>query len=174
MTLTRECKRRSNFHSKLRPCLHQRGHKARRPYPLTEANARLLALGLQPSPSGLDMSYYRRLAEQDPNLSLAGLRIELDILAKNLARGFDVSAEGRESGARLLKRLYEEGALTPEQLRLALKVWQLSSIAVHGQPVSKEEANDLLDAADVLADQYISWLSWGFPDGWEPKNHPHP
>src|SRR5262245_31739012 len=52
--------------------------------PLTEANARLIQLGMRPSPSGLDMSYYRRLAEQDPNLALAGLRIEIDVLARNL------------------------------------------------------------------------------------------
>src|SRR5689334_25159438 len=45
--------------------------------PLTEANARMLNLGLQPSPSGLDMAYYRNLTSQDPNLALAGLRIEL-------------------------------------------------------------------------------------------------
>jgi hypothetical protein len=47
---------------------------------LTDANARMLSLGLQPSPSGLDMNYYRSLALQDPNISLAGLRIEIDIL----------------------------------------------------------------------------------------------
>ena len=40
--------------------------------PLTEANARLIQLDLRPSLSGLDMSYYRNLAEQDPNVALAG------------------------------------------------------------------------------------------------------
>ena len=34
--------------------------------PLTDANARLISLGLQPSPSGLDMEYYRTLSVQDP------------------------------------------------------------------------------------------------------------
>ena len=42
--------------------------------PLTEANARMIQLDLRPSPSGLDMSYYRELAKQDPNVALAGLR----------------------------------------------------------------------------------------------------
>ena len=41
--------------------------------PLTEANARMIHLGLRPSPSGLDLSYYRSLAQQDPNIALAGL-----------------------------------------------------------------------------------------------------
>ena len=44
--------------------------------PLTGANARMLSLGLQPSPSGLDMNHYRDLAEKDPNIALAGLRME--------------------------------------------------------------------------------------------------
>lgn len=44
--------------------------------PLTQANARMISLGLRPSPSGLDMSYCRSLANQDPNVALAGLRIE--------------------------------------------------------------------------------------------------
>src|SRR5437016_12438736 len=46
--------------------------------PLTEANARMIGLGLQPVSSGLDMSYYREIAESDPTLALAGLRIELE------------------------------------------------------------------------------------------------
>jgi len=58
----------------------------------------MIHLGLRPSPSGLDMSYYRSLADQDPNVTLAGLRIEIDILARNLAKGFNVSVNDRESG----------------------------------------------------------------------------
>jgi len=77
------------------PAEQQRGRPA---IPLTEANARMIHLGLRPSPSGLDMSYYRSLADQDPNVTLAGLRIEIDILARNLAKGFNVSVNDRESG----------------------------------------------------------------------------
>ena len=32
--------------------------------PLTQANARMIQLGLRPSPSGLDMCYYRNLADR--------------------------------------------------------------------------------------------------------------
>ncbi|MEO0457553.1 MAG: hypothetical protein AAF152_13380 [Cyanobacteria bacterium P01_A01_bin.114] len=53
--------------------------------PLTEANLRMLQLGLQPSPSGLNVNYYREIAETEPNLALAGLRLEVDVLARNLA-----------------------------------------------------------------------------------------
>ncbi len=46
--------------------------------PLTEANARMVKLGLTPTLSGLDISYYRARAETDPVLALAGLRIDLE------------------------------------------------------------------------------------------------
>lgn len=137
--------------------------------PLTEANARMIKLGLRPSPSGLDMAYYRTLASQDPNLALAGLRIEIDVLARNLTKGFSISVEERDTGTRLLRKLYDGGAITAEQMQLAIKVLQMCNAAVHGSPVSREEAESVLDIASVLADQFLAWLSWGFDDGWKPS-----
>ena len=137
--------------------------------PLTEANARMLKLGLRPSPSGLDTSYYRRLLAQDPNLALAGIRIEIDILANNLAKGFGVEVNSRDSGGRLLKKIFDAGAITREQMQLALKVLALCNAAIHGQIVSGAEAEEVIAIAEILMDQYVRWLSWGFEDGWEPK-----
>ena len=136
--------------------------------PLTEANARLINLGLQPSPSGLDMGYYRSLARQDPNIALAGLRIEVDLLARNLAKGFHVQINERHSGTRLLRQLLQAGAITTSQFELAEKVTRLCNAAVHGTRVSREDADGVIDAAQVLAKQYLAWLSWGFRDGWKP------
>lgn len=144
----------------------QRGRPA---IPLTEANARMLHLGLRPSPSGLDMSYYRSISDQDPNVALAGLRIEIDVLARNLAKGFKVPVSDRESGARLIRRLYDAGSISSEQMQLTLKVLQVCNAAVHGMPVSREEAGEVIALAEVLADQYLAWLSWGFDDGWTPR-----
>ncbi len=142
--------------------------KLRPSIPMTEANARMIALGLQPSPSGLDMTYYRNLATQDPNIALAGLRIELDVLAKNLARGFKIETTHRDSGTRLLQKLRDFGAITMEQFQLAQKVFRLCNAAIHGQTVSREQADDVIDIANVLRDQYLRWLSWGFDDNWQP------
>jgi hypothetical protein len=136
--------------------------------PLTEANARMIQLGLRPSPSGLDMSYYRNLAQQDPTLALAGLRIEIDILAKNLANGFKVSTNHQDSGTRLLRKLFDASAITSEQMQLGMKVLQMCNAAVHGTAVSREDAEAVIDIAAVLSDHYLAWLSWGFEDGWQP------
>lgn len=136
--------------------------------PITEANARMLSVGLRPAPSGLDMSYYRDIASRDPNLALAGLRIELEILAKNVAQGFGIKPEKNESLNSLLRRLRENGSITAEQHDLMRKILSLSNRAVHGTAVSKREADEVIDAASVIAEQYLEWLSWGFPGGWTP------
>ncbi len=136
--------------------------KGRPSIPLTQANARLIELGLKPSPSGLDLSYYRTLAAQDPTLSLAGLRIEIDILARNLASGFRVPTKQGDSGFRLINKLHTEGAITADQFNLTKKVLEVCNAAIHGRTISKPEADSIIDAAEVLARQYIDWLSWGF------------
>lgn len=138
--------------------------------PLTEANARLIQLGLQPSPSGLDMTYYREMAAHDPNLALAGLRFEIEVIARNVAKGFKVSINIDEAPAILLRRLLDAGSITRSQFELAVSILRLCNAAVQGQSVSRAEAEEVINIAVVLADQYIRWLSWGFSDGWKPSN----
>lgn len=138
--------------------------------PVTEANARMLSLGLQPSPSGLDMSRYSELAQQDPNVALAGLRMEVEILARNLAKGFKIDFASRDSAGALLRRLIDGGAITTDQYGLAQQIVRLCNAAIHGTRVSREEAEGVIDAARVLAKDYLEWLSWGFDDGWRPSH----
>jgi hypothetical protein len=140
--------------------------------PQTEANARMIALGLKPTSSGLDMSYYREIAQSDPTLALAGLRIEIETLAKNLAIGFKLEAKRSEPVSLLLRRLHEKGAITAEQMDLARRILAICNKAIHGQDVTREEAIDVIDAAAVLANDFLAWLSWGFDDNWTPKARP--
>lgn len=137
--------------------------------PLTEANARMIALGLKPTSSGLDMSYYREIAQSDPTLALAGLRIEIEVLANNLATGFKLEPRKTEPITSLLRRLRERGAITSEQMDLARRILAICNRAIHGQNVTLEEALDVIDAARVLANEFLEWLSWGFDDNWTPK-----
>jgi hypothetical protein len=135
--------------------------------PLTEANERLMSLGMQPSPSGLDMSFYRTLAQQDPNIAMAGLRLEVEILARNLAKGFDVTIDSHDSADSIIRKLYDHNAITIEQLQLVQKMLHLFNAAAHGYRVSLDEAESIIDIAKALANQYVAWLSWGFEDGWK-------
>jgi hypothetical protein len=137
--------------------------------PVSEVNARMISLGLRPSPSGLDLTYYRRLAAQDPNIALAGLRMEFEILARNLAKGFKVPVEDRDSASTLFRKLYDHNAISIQQFQLGQSVLRLCNAAVHGTIVTRQDADSVLDAAKVLADDYVAWLSWGFQDGWTPR-----
>ncbi len=138
--------------------------KVGKPIQLTEANARMAALGLQPSPSGLDLGYYRALIEQDPNIGLAGLRMELEILGRNLAKGFNIALSPRDVGAmNIFRKLLDNGAITNLQFQLLKKIIELCNAAIHGERVTKEQADSILDTMKFLADDYIAWLSWGFP-----------
>lgn len=42
----------------------------------SDVNKKLLERGLEPSSSGLSLSYYEQLITQDPNLAMAALRID--------------------------------------------------------------------------------------------------
>lgn len=131
--------------------------------PLTQANARMLNLGLAPSPSGLDISYYAEIAQRDPVLALAGLRIELEVMLRNLAKGFTVPISSRDTAGMIARKLSASGAITSSQFQLLTSVLNLSNAAVHGLSVTTEQANEILEIAKTLRDQYIEWLSWGFP-----------
>ncbi len=128
--------------------------------PLTEANARMIELGLKPTISGLDISYYREIAQGDPTLALAGLRIEIEVLANNLALGFKLETRRTEPIGTLLRRLREGGAITAEQMDLARRILAICNRAIHGQNVTHDEAIDVIDAASVLVNDFLAWLSW--------------
>lgn len=131
---------------------------------LNEVNRRMLDLGLDPSPSGMNIKRYKDLAHIDPNLALAGLRMEMEILGRNLAKGFDVDIPESLGASRLFRLLLESGAITRNQFELIDRLVRICTAAIHGTRVQESEALDALEYAQVLADQYIEWLSWGFSD----------
>ncbi len=132
--------------------------------PLTEANKRMLNIGLAPSPSGLELSYYLTIAEQDPNLALAGLRMEVETMLKNLAKGFKIEISSRDSAINILQKLKDKASITSRQHELITKVLNLCNAAIHGLKVATADANEIIDIASVLRDDYVAWLSWGFSD----------
>ena len=123
------------------------------------AQARMLALGLQPSPSALDFTVYDNLVAQDPQVALAGVRIELEIMLSNLARSSSATPAEPDPAALIVQALRESGALTRAQAQLIQHILRLCTIALHGQTVSPEQALAILDAASVVRDYYQVWLT---------------
>ena len=91
-------------------------------------------------------------------------------MANNVADGFGIKHEKNESLNSLLRKLRESGSVTAEQHDLMRNILSLCNRAVHGEMVSKREADEVIDAASVIASQYLEWLSWGFPGHWTPKD----
>ncbi|MBN1639407.1 MAG: DUF4145 domain-containing protein [Ignavibacteriales bacterium] len=146
----------------------EKENKEKRPViPLTEANAKMLNLGLLPSPSGLELSYYREIAQGDPVLALAGLRIELETMLKNLAKGYNLLLNKRDSLGIIVKKLRDRVAITSKQAELINAIIKLSNAAIHGTKITTHQAKDILEISKVLRDDYIRWLSWGFPESKE-------
>lgn len=131
---------------------------------LTEANKRMITLGLAPSPSGLDLSYYRNLAKEKPIVAFAGLRMEIDLMIKNLAKGFKVEFSDSDSTDDKLRLLRDNSAISDNQLELIKQLIKLCNEAINGFKLTEEDVNEILDIATVLRDDYIAWLSWGFND----------
>ncbi len=128
----------------------------------TEVNKRMIELGLKPSPSGLQISYYHDLAVTDSRLALAALRMDIELMLKNLAKGFNIETEERESIGRLNRKLLDKGATSHNQYQLINKMLQISNAAVHGIEINETQANEVFEIMEILIEDYKSWLSWGF------------
>lgn len=138
-------------------------HKDKPPIENTKANLRLAKLGLRLSPSGMDTNYYRDIAKSNPNLALAGLRMEVEILIKNLANGFKIKFDEKGySGVRLVKLLLENHAILENQYQLLIRVLFLCDKAEHGENITESQAMSIIESADALIEDYLAWLSWGF------------
>lgn len=90
--------------------------------------------------------------------------MEVEIMLKNLARGFKIEIADSDSSNNILQKLKIEGSISNRQCDLITKVLKLCNAAIHGLKVSTQDAKEILDIATVLRDDYVAWLSWGFSD----------
>lgn len=128
-----------------------------------DVNKLLLERGLEASPSGLDLKYYERLISEDPNLGMAALRIDLEKMLRNLARGFKVEIRPTEqSAAGITRALLRANAITQNQFSFLKQVLEICNAAVHGLPITSADAHAVLDIVKVLRDDFVAWLDWGF------------
>ena len=127
-----------------------------------EINQKMIERKLTPSPSGLNLSYYKNIAETDPRLALVGLRIDFELMLKNLARGFKIDFDSRDSALQIISRLFRQGAITEKQYEFMVTIFKIGNAAAHGADISKSQALEVLDLGQVLVDDYIAWMDWGF------------
>jgi len=74
------------------------------------------------------------IAEDDPNLALAGLRIEIEKRLQNIAESRNIQARKQSVGS-LMRILFQEGAITQEEYSVLADMIGLLNSAVHGASV---------------------------------------
>lgn len=128
----------------------------------SEANAKMVENGLRPSPSGLDLNYYRQIAKSDMSLAAAGLRMEFELLIRNLATGFKIKSLPNEPIPSLIKKLGSRFSITDKQIEFVQVIFQLTNYASHDGLVTERQFEEVLELGETLVDDYIAWLDWNF------------
>ena len=128
----------------------------------SEANKRMIQLGLRPSPSGLDLDYYRQISKSDMRLAAAGLRIEFEILIRNLIKGFKIDSQPNESINSLIGKLCKRLSIHDKQAEFVKIIFQLTNYAIHGGEITSEQFEEVIELGETLVDDYIAWLDWNF------------
>jgi len=89
------------------------------------------------------------IAEEDPNLALAGLRIEIEKRLRTMAARHGIDAR-RMSIGQLLRALSSAGALSDEQRSVLNDLVGTLNMAVHGAEVSRQSAEWAIDVGPRL------------------------
>ena len=128
--------------------------------------ARMQEHGMLRSPSEYDFSYYRNMTDTDPNLALAGLRMELDRMLQNLASVYGVEYDRlRASPGRFSGLLRAKGVLEADEYELLRSIVNVANAALHGKDVSKQDALRTIDSAEVFRDTYLARMAKVLDDG---------
>lgn len=93
--------------------------------------------------------HLRDLADYDPNVALAGLRIELERAVRRAITVLYPEEQPRTLSAGI-RMLLERGRLDGEQAELALAIIGLGNRAAHGELVTPDEAQEVFGWADTL------------------------
>ena len=83
---------------------------------------------------------FQIVAEDDPNLALAGLRIEIEKRLRQLAQSANIPIY-RSSVSKLMRLLYQKGVLSKEAYSVLADMIGLLNEAVHGAEVDRRALN---------------------------------
>jgi hypothetical protein len=125
----------------------------------SDVNKRLVDLGLEPVNSELNIAYFKELAKSDPTLALAGLRIEIEILTKNIIVGCNLPIRRNRPTTLLIRELGKNKTIDDSTTNLALQVIRICNQVIHGQTVDRDDAETVINSAAVLFKAFRDWLS---------------
>lgn len=104
-----------------------------------------------------DVPTYVSILDDDPNLALAGLRIDLEQRLQRLAQANGV-APSRKGLVTLLRDLEARGFLSARQASALKDISSSLNLAAHGENISMRDARSVMK----VGRQLISWLDKRF------------
>jgi hypothetical protein len=110
-------------------------------------------------PSDLSVTYFESLADDEPSLAIAALRMEIETLAKNLIIACKLPIQTDRSASALIRELTASNVLKNYQSELAMQIIQLSNMVIHGKKISRDSVSKVLKAVAILYLDYQVWLS---------------
>lgn len=99
----------------------------------------------------------RSLAETDPVIALAKIRIELEKVLGQLSRFSSIKATGVSLGA-LINKLANQEVLRPDVGKSLREVIAVCNRAIHGEAISTEGAKTIIDVGVELLEE-LYWLA---------------
>jgi hypothetical protein len=114
---------------------------------------------LSPAPATVQPEYaFQSVADRDPNLALAGLRIELE---KRLVRLAEVHGIGThmQGMARLLRELASRGILSQDEESVLSDLVHMLNAAVHGASVDPRATEWAMDVGPQLIQSFEEKLA---------------
>ncbi|HXF77936.1 MAG TPA: hypothetical protein VN598_03695 [Usitatibacter sp.] len=115
--------------------------------------------GLLSPPVSPEPEYaFQSVADRDPNLALAGLRIELEKRLVRLAEAHDIGTH-MQGMARLLRELARRGILSEDEESVLSDLVHLLNAAVHGASVDPRATEWAMDVGPQLIQSFEEKLA---------------
>jgi len=115
--------------------------------------------GLMASQSGYDFGYYQDIAQRDPNLALAGIRMELERMFYNMLvlNGEDVDRR-RFSAGQYLGILRSREIIPPSLHNLLAQTIEVGNAAIHVADIDKDMSLRVINSLEVFMSFYLDWI----------------
>jgi len=123
-----------------------------------DLNKILIKNNLVPSPSGLNLDYYLNFYKIDKEYFIDGLRIDYELMTRNLANGFKLKIENREPITDVIRKLYDNGYITQIQSSFMIYFNLLTTCPMDYQKITEEQARSIINLGQTLVDDFIAWI----------------
>lgn len=118
---------------------------------LRHASEEAEAIELEPSGKTSDVDAFLETIEENPNLTLAGIRIELERRLRLLANLMNIQKSNSHTSARRLQQsLLNVNGITKQEYSLLADLWPILNRAVHAQNIDAESQHWAISAARPL------------------------